>query len=159
MYHAIVRRKVLATFDHINGGDWEAMVDGLDAPFRYRFHGEHALGGVRTTRSSMIAWWQRVMRLLPGARFTVHEVLVNGGPARTRIAVRLSVAGAIPGGARYENTLFQFMTIRWGRVSDIESLEDLQVLERALDAVAASGEPEAHGRPIEDDAAEARERA
>lgn len=150
MYKRIVRSKVRAVFARINEGDYMAMVDGLASSFEYRFHGDHALGGRRTTREAMIRWWQRVLDLLPGARFDIHDVVVNGGPWRTRIAVRASVSGGLPGGARYENTVFQFMTLAWGKVTSVETVEDLQVLERALAAVAESGKPEALAEPVGD---------
>lgn len=150
MYKWIVRTKVRAVFDRINAGDSMAMVDSLAPSFEYRFHGDHALGGHRTTRASMIRWWSRVFDLLPGARFNIRDVLVNGGPWRTRIAVRASVSGDLPGGERYENTVFQFMTLAWGKVVSVETIEDLQVLGRALTAVAESGKPEALADPIND---------
>ena len=150
VYTRIVRARVRATFDRINDGDYRTMVDGLAPSFTYRFHGDHALGGVRTSRESMLRWWERVVRLLPGARFEVQDVLVNGGPWNTRIAVRSLVAGDLPDGTRYENTVFQFMTLVWGRVSSVETVEDLQVLERALEAVASGGVEEARAAPIVD---------
>lgn len=148
MYNAIVRAKVRATFDRINAGDYMTMIDSLAPGFEYHFHGEHALGGHRSTKESMIRWWERVFRVLPGAQFTIHDILVNGPPWRTRIAVRARIAGDLPGGERYENTVFQFMTLTWGRVARVETIEDLQVLERALQAVAATGEQEATAQPI-----------
>lgn len=150
MYKAIVRAKVRAVFDSINQGDYRVMVDGLAPEFVYEFHGEHALGGRRTTRAAMLRWWERTLRLLPGASFDVQEVLVNGGPWRTRIAMRSFISGDLPDGEHYRNTVFQFMTLRWGRVTEVETVEDLQVLERALAAVAASGVDEAMASPITD---------
>ncbi|QIK63224.1 nuclear transport factor 2 family protein [Leucobacter viscericola] len=150
MYKRIVRARLRDTFDRINEGDYMTMVDGLADSFEYRFHGQHALGGRRTSRASMLLWWQRVFRLLPGMHFAVQDVLVNGGPRRTRVAVRSLVSGALPGGQRYENTVFQFLTIAWGKVESVETIEDLRVLEHALRAVAESGNPEALADPIED---------
>lgn len=150
MYKRIVRAKVRTVFERINAGDHMAMVDGLAPSFEYRFHGDHALGGRRTTRESMIRWWERVLDLLPGAQFSIRDVLVNGGPWRTRIAVRAVISGDLPDGTRYENTVFQFMTLAWGKVVSVETVEDLQVLERALTAVAEAGKPEAHAAPISD---------
>lgn len=150
MYKRIVRAKVRAVFERINTGDYMTMVDGLSPSFEYRFHGDHALGGRRTTQESMIRWWQRVLDLLPEARFDIHDILVNGAPWNTRIAVRAAVSGDLPGGVRYENTVFQFMTLAWGKVVSVETIEDLQVLERALAAVAATGKPEALAAPIID---------
>lgn len=150
MYKRIVRAKVRSTFEKINDGDYMAMVDGLAPSFVYRFHGDHALGGRRTSTEAMIRWWQRVLDLLPGARFNIQDVLVNGGPWATRVAVRSSVSGDLPGGGRYENTAFQFLTLSWGKVTSVETVEDLQVLERALGAVAESGKTEALADPITD---------
>lgn len=150
MYRRIVRNKVRAVFERINAGDYMAMVDGLAPSFEYRFHGDHALGGRRTTRESMIRWWRRILDLLPAARFDIDDILVNGGPRRTRVAVRASISGDLPGGARYRNTVFQFMTLAWGKVISVETVEDLQVLERALAAVAENGKPEALAAPISD---------
>lgn len=152
MYAAVVRRKVVETFEAINQGDYARMIDGLDDRFTYRFHGRHALGGFRCTKESMAAWWERVLRLLPGARFTVEEVIVSGGPWRTRLAVRTHVRGPLPDGTVYENVMIQLMTLRWGRVTEVETLENLQELERALAVVAAHGQAEATAEPIEDPA-------
>jgi ketosteroid isomerase-like protein len=149
IYARIVEARIRSVFDRINAGDPMAMVDGLGEPFTYLFHGDHALGGRRTSRDAMIRWWQRVGELLPGARFTIHDVIVRGGPWRTRVAVRAGIQGPLPGGEVYRNTVFQFMTLRWGEVVDVETIEDLQVLTRALAVVAASGKPEAAAAPIE----------
>ncbi|MFV0375250.1 nuclear transport factor 2 family protein [Microbacterium sp.] len=145
-----MRSKVAAIFDRINEGDYSAMVDALAPAFEYRFHGEHALGGRRTTVAAMNRWWQRIFRLLPGVRFDIREVLVDGSPWRTRVAVRAEVAGELPGGALYRNTVFQFLTLAWGRVTSVETLEDLQVLEAALHAVGDAGNAEALADPETD---------
>lgn len=148
IYGMIVRGKVRKTFDKINKGNFMPMVDGLGDPFEYEFHGDTALGGRRTTREAMISWWERTLRLLPGAHFDVQDVLVNGGPWRTRVAVRSFISGPLPHGERYENTVFQFMTLSWGKVVEVETCEDLQKLQRALAAVADSGVEEAKAAPI-----------
>lgn len=150
MYHEIVRARVRSTFEKINRGDYMTMVQSLAPTFEYRFHGMHALGGRRTTTESVIRWWERTLRVLPGARFDIQDILVNGGPQRTRVAVRSLVSGDLPDGARYRNTVFQFMTLRWGRIVSVETLEDLQILQAALRAVHEAGDPEAVAEPITD---------
>ena len=42
------------------------------------------------------------------------------------------------------------MTLRWGKVVSVETLEDLQVLDRALATVAAAGVAETSAAPISD---------
>ena len=148
VYSMIVRNRVRSTFDKINSGDYQAMVDGLANPFEYLFHGDHALGGRRVSKEAMNRWWERTLRLLPGATFDIRDVLVNGGPWNTRVAVRSLVSGPLPNGEKYENTVFQFMTLKWGKVVSVETVEDLQVLQRALRVVADAGNDEALAEPI-----------
>lgn len=50
VYRSIVAGTVRSVFESINHGDPTPMVNGLGSPFRYEFHGDHALGGIRTTR-------------------------------------------------------------------------------------------------------------
>lgn len=62
--------------------------------------------------------------------------------------VRSRVVADLPDGSRYENTVVQLMTLAWGQVISVETMEDLKVLEHALDIVAASGMDEAHATAI-----------
>ena len=66
LYARLVDKKVRETFAQINAGNYEPMVAGLATSFEYVFHGNHALGGRRTTVKAMNRWWGRVFRLLPG---------------------------------------------------------------------------------------------
>lgn len=150
MYHAIVRRKVRDVFAAAGRGDCEPMLAGLAPVFGYRFHGEHALGGDRSTVDAMRRWWQRAYRLLPGVRFDVETVLVDGWPWNTTVATLVRVRGTLPDGSAYDNTLMQVLRMRWARITAIESMEDPDVLRRALDVVAAGGNAEAHAEPITD---------
>ncbi|GAB2511006.1 SnoaL-like domain protein [Corynebacterium atrinae] len=150
MYKLIVRSKVREMFDQINSGNFQSMVDKLAPSFNYRLHGDHALGGRRTTRASMITWWNRVFDLFPGAQYEIHDILVNGWPWRTRIAVRALFYADLPNGERYENTVFEFLTLSWGKVIEVETVEDIQLLKRALAIVADAGNTDALAAPISD---------
>lgn len=150
MQRCIVSRRIRGVFRALDDGDCRPMLASLAPQFVYVFHGEHALGGRRTTRESVERWWQRVFRLLPGHRFDVEDVVANGAPWRLRVAVRVTVTGRLPDGSTYRNTLFQFLTIRRGQVTSIESLENTQVLERALAVMATHGVSEAIAPPVED---------
>jgi ketosteroid isomerase-like protein len=151
MYHRIVAGKVRATFAAINGGDWERMISGMAPTFSYRFYGDHALGGERHTATALRLWWQRIYGLMPGLVFHVDDVLVAGWPWATRIAVRISVEVGLPDGSRYQNVVMQFVGMRWGKITEIRTLEDTLRLSQALDRLATAGIAEAHARPITDD--------
>ena len=47
MYHAIVRRRVVALFAAVSKGDARPVLDGLAPRFEHFFLGDHALGGSR----------------------------------------------------------------------------------------------------------------
>jgi ketosteroid isomerase-like protein len=151
----IVARRIRQIFARINAGDWETMVRSLATDSTYRFYGDHALGGERKTHEAMRAWWQRVFRLLPGAKFKVRDVLVAGWPWHTRVATDLIVRCTLPDGTPYQNVVNQFVRLRWGRVVEIRTLEDTQKLERALRALAAYGIEEAEAHQITDETTQA----
>lgn len=151
MYTALIRSRIRSIFCSLNEGDYQPMLDSLAPDFEYIFHGDHALGGRRTTLSEVEAWWQRVFRLLPGHHFAIEQILVDGPPWKTGVAIRGRIAGDLPGGEPYENILFQFMRIRWGRVTRIETLENLHTLDKALEHMHAAGNPEATADPITGD--------
>ncbi|MBV8932284.1 MAG: nuclear transport factor 2 family protein [Kutzneria sp.] len=150
MYHRIVAAKVRGAFAAISTGDWEQMIDGMAPRFTYRFYGEHALSGERHTTEALRRWWQRSSRLLPNPTFVVDDVVVSGWPWSTTVATRVHVSADLPGGHRYQNVVMQFIHMRWAKITDVWTLEDTAVLQRALDTVAAAGISEAHEAPITD---------
>ena len=150
MYRLIVAARIRQIFARLSAGDWETMVRSLAPTFTYRFYGDHALGGERSTLAGMQAWWRRVFRLLPGARFEPREVLVAEWPWSTRVATDVIVRATLPDGTPYENVFNQFVRLRWGRVTEVRTLEDTQKLARALRDLAAMGIREAEAPPILD---------
>jgi len=150
MYHAVVARTVRALFTRINQGDWQAMVDMLAPRFEYRFLGDTAISGRRTTRAAMEAWWPRLFRLFPEARFEVLDVLVAGPPWATRVMTRVVIRARLANDEAYENEFMQAIRLRWGRIVTVTTIEDTQRVAAALDRVAAAGVTEAAAAPIED---------
>ncbi|MGH1506362.1 MAG: nuclear transport factor 2 family protein [Acidimicrobiales bacterium] len=138
MYHRIVASKVRGTFAGLSEQRPEALLDQLATPFTYRFVGDTTLGGIRTTRADMEAWFARVARLLPGLRFHPVTVAVHGPPWNTMILTHVEVEAD-----GYHNEFFQSARLRWGRLTDIVTLEDLDLLRGHLDQLAASGVDEA----------------
>ncbi|AOS62101.1 nuclear transport factor 2 family protein [Actinoalloteichus hymeniacidonis] len=148
MYHRFVARRVRAVFAEISAGNWEPMVEGMASDFTYHFHGDHALSGERHTKAALRAWWERCFRLMPSPTFRVEEVLVTGPPWATRVATRVTVSAQILDGSDYENVVTQFLRMRWGKITEVRTLEDTVVLQRVLDRLAAAGIAEAHAAPI-----------
>ena len=150
MYHAIVERKVRRVFARISAGDFQPMLDSLAQRFSYRFEGDSPIGGIRTSRGSMRLWWERMYRLFPGLSFEVRDVVVAGGPWHTRIFTQLDFVKPLPDGTPYRNVVMQRMVMRWGRVTEILTLEDTQRCMRLLDWQAERGKGEARAAAISD---------
>ena len=150
MYHRIVAMQVRNAFAQISAGNWEAMVAGMAPAFTYRFYGDHALSGERHTHDALRRWWERCFRLLPNTTFDVEDILVAGWPWNTRVATAVTVNVGVVDGSRYQNVVHQFLRIRWGKITEVRTLEDTAVLEKTLDRLAAAGYAEAHAAPITD---------
>jgi ketosteroid isomerase-like protein len=132
MYKAIVRGKVRKTFRALSAGDTAPFFASLGPTFTYRFVGDSALSGERSTVDAMRLWWDRVFLLCPGAQFTVHDVVVNGPPWHTTVMVHASIAADLRTGERYTNELMQLMRLRLGKISEITTIEDTQHLSLTL---------------------------
>jgi ketosteroid isomerase-like protein len=150
MYHRFVKSKVRSTFAEISAGNWEPMMKAIAPRFTYRFYGDSALSGERHTAEAVRLWWQRSFRLLPDVTFDVLDIVVSGSPWNTSIATAVTVHASLADGSPYENVFNQFMHMRWGRVTEIRTLENTEVLQRAMDRLAATGYAEAHAAPITD---------
>jgi len=74
-----------------------------------------------------------------GLHLTIEDILVNGPPWRTRVALRAHDHLAGPDGDRYNNRVVAFLELRWGRLvrwEDYEDTERIAELDRVLGAVA-----------------------
>lgn len=155
MYHRIVASKVRQAFAQISAGNWQAMIDSMATEFTYRFYGEHALSGERHTTAALTMWWERNFRLMKDPRFEVMDIVVSGPPWATKVATLVEINALVAGTTPYSNIFMQMMKMSWGRITDIKTLEDTVVLERALAAASAAGMAEATADPITDQLAAA----
>jgi hypothetical protein len=95
-------------------------------------------------------WFERYMRVLPGFIFTPAEVVVNGWPWKTIIAVKLNVSWLRPDGEVYKNVALQMITLRWFKAVDIITIDDTSGFGALLnDLVNKFGVEEAGEKPIE----------
>jgi ketosteroid isomerase-like protein len=61
-----------------------------------------------------------------GLQYTIEDILVNGFPWNTRVAVRALDVLAGDDGDEYNNRLISFLEIRWGRLRRWEVYEDTE---------------------------------
>jgi hypothetical protein len=148
MYHAIVKRKLLAAFAELNEGRYDGIPAQFAARHCHRMVGDHALGGERHELAATARWYGRLQRLLPGLRFHIDGIWVSGWPWRTRAVVAWRDRFQLPGGRQGSNCGMHEFELRWGRVSALTVHCDTARLAVYLAEVAAAGQPEAAAPPI-----------
>jgi ketosteroid isomerase-like protein len=155
MYKMIVRAKLRRLYAGVGQGNWQPIVDSFADPFVYRFVGDTPLGGTRRTKAAMAAWWTRILTLCPGAALTPQRIVVEGWPWNTTVMTYVHFNATIPGpggtgSVPYQNEVMQLMTLRWGRITQVLTIEDTQRFARILPNLAAAGIAEATAVPIAD---------
>ena len=148
MYHAMVKRLAKRSFARVNERDFGPVLQGCAPDVHHRFAGTHALGGERHDREGFGLWLERLARLLPGLKLTVHDVWVKGLPHDTTAVVRWSATDRLPDGSDYRNHGVHIIKMRWGKVFDIDANEDSQVVAEGLQMWAKYGVAEAVAPPI-----------
>ncbi|MCU1426739.1 MAG: hypothetical protein JWL83_739 [Actinomycetia bacterium] len=143
MYHAIVARRTNAVWRRINERDVDAPWRMADEQMRFTFVGDTPLRADLTGRDAFRDWLRGAFVRFPDLRFTVLDVAVAGGPQRTRVSVRLRIEATLVDGSRYENFATQWLTLRWGRMTEDWVLEDTAALSRAC--VVQDGAPVSSG--------------
>jgi ketosteroid isomerase-like protein len=61
-----------------------------------------------------------------GLHFEIEDILVNGGPWNTRVALRAHDHRPGPEGDEYNNRVVAFLEIKWGRLVSWEDYEDTE---------------------------------
>ena len=139
MYKATVRALMRHSIKRLNAGDYSLMLKMASADFELAFPGDNSwskmfrpaeLGRERFVTHRGIdegtAFAQRFVD--EGIQFSIEDILVNGPPWNTRIALRVHDYVAGPDGApdEYNNRAVAFLEIRWGRLVRWEDYEDTQ---------------------------------
>jgi len=145
MYKAAVRALMRFSIRRLNEGDYSLMLRLAAPNFELAFPGENSwstmfrpqvLGRDRhaTHRGieEVTAFADRVVA--EGLQFQVEDILVNGPPWNTRIALRVNDHIPGPDGTgpadgsndMYANRAILFLTVRWGRLVRWEDYEDTE---------------------------------
>ena len=140
MYKASVRALMRYSINKLNNGDYSLMLKMASPNFELAFPGQNSwstmfrqqvLGRDRHVTHHGIAeataFADRFVS--EGIQFHIEDILVNGPPWNTRIAVRAYDFIAGPNGASddvYANRAVLFLEVRWGRLVRWEDYEDTQ---------------------------------
>jgi ketosteroid isomerase-like protein len=128
----LVCRLVLLSFERLNRRDVEAVLSRFADDVHFRFGGDHALAADLRGRDALRAWFGRAFELIPDLRFDVDDVIVTGVPWRVRAITRYRAEGTAGDGRLFAYTGVQFVTIRWGAVTEDLLYPDTQALAAAL---------------------------
>jgi len=140
VYKALVRRLVRHQIDQLNQGNYEPILKMAAADGELAFPGDNSWSSqfrppqpsrqqwtTHRGRAEMQAFADRFVAI--GLHLDIEDILVNGPPWHTRVAVRATdwqVATDGTGGDRYANRAVAFLELRWGRLIRWEDYEDTE---------------------------------
>lgn len=139
MYKASIRAMMRHSIAKLNAGDFSLMLKMASSDFEMAFPGDNSWGTMfRRVEPGRLAgvthrgieegtaFAQRFVD--EGVQFEVEDILINGPPWNTRIALR--VQSYVPGSAgepdRYNNRAIALLELRWGRLIRWEDYEDTE---------------------------------
>jgi ketosteroid isomerase-like protein len=131
MYRAIVAARTRAVWRRINQQEVDVPWRMAAPDLHFTFVGDTPLRADLRRRDEFRAWLAATFALFPTLKFTVDDVAVSGWPWRTRVAVRLQIHATLADGSAYSNVATQWLTLRWGRMTEDWVIEDTVALDRA----------------------------
>ncbi len=106
------------------------------------------MGGVRHDVAAVKSWLERLARLTPNLYITVTDIKVKGLPHNTLAIVRWTATATLLNGDSYINKGVHLVTLKWGKVTELDVYEDTKVVSDGLDKQFASGITEAKAPQI-----------
>lgn len=139
MYKAAIRALLRHGIERLNRGDYSLLLKLAHPDFELAFPGHNSwatmfrpqqTGRHRhvTHRGTAEATAFADRFVAEHIRFRIEDILVNGPPWNTRIAVRIHEFIADPAGGAdaYDNRAVLFLEARWGRLVRWEDYEDTE---------------------------------
>lgn len=128
MYKWAVRRLVLHNVRALNRGDMRPLLAGYANEATLVFPGTSSWAGEYRGKSAIESFLVRFVGA--GLVGDVLEILVNGPPWRTSVAVLFADrATALDGAAVYDNRVILYCRVAWGKVVYQEDFLDTQKVE------------------------------
>ena len=139
MYKATVRTLIRLSVAKLNKGDFRPLLKLAAPDFELVFPGDNSwstmFGPVQAGRKAVAthrgieegtAFAQRFVD--EGIQFVIEDILVNGPPWNTRVALRVHdyIEGESPDGDAYNNRAVAMLQLRWGRLVRWEDYEDTE---------------------------------
>ncbi len=148
MYHYIVKKLVKKSFGLVNEHRFTELTKGMALNIKHSFAGDHALGGVRHDVAAVKAWLERLGRIMLKLHITINNIVVKGLPHNTLAIVRWTATATLENGDPYLNKGVHFITLKWGRVTEIDVYEDTLAVANGLEKQYQAGITEAKAPQI-----------
>lgn len=127
IYRWFVRKQVLAGWELLSDQRIDELPLASDVHFVYL--GDHPLAADLHGADAERAWLRdELFGRLPGLRFEVEDMVIEGGPWSTRVAIRY--AAIREGQLVYRG--INFARVVWGKIVEETILPDTQALAAAL---------------------------
>jgi ketosteroid isomerase-like protein len=128
MYKWLVRTMIRRNIRALQAGDPGPLLAGYADDATFVFPGASSWGGEHRGRGAIEAFLRRFVA--EGLTGEAHDILVNGPPWRTTVAVLFTVHADDPDGTRvYDNRAVLFVRMAWGRIRYHEDFEDTHKVE------------------------------
>lgn len=139
MYKASIRALLRHSIKRLNRGDYSLMLKMASPDFQLAFPGENSWSTMfrpqhpgrerHVTHRGLTEVTAFADRFVDeGIQFQIEDILVNGPPWNTRIALRAHnfIPGAGGDADAYNNRAVLFLELRWGRLVRWEDYEDTE---------------------------------
>jgi hypothetical protein len=137
MYKAMVRKLIRRSIGTLNEGRYEPSLAVFDRDAQLSFPGDNSwsrefrfpqLGreafATHRGKDEIEAFLRRYVGT--GMQMSVEDILVNGPPWDTRVAVRVNHVVVVDGVTIYTNRAVLMARIVWGKIRDQEDYEDTE---------------------------------
>src|SRR5262249_37816408 len=104
-------------------------------------------------------WFERLARVLPNLHLEIKNIWVKGPPWHTMVFVQWDGTATLLNDGGYFQHAIHVITLRWGKIADLDVFEDSKEVAGALAAQAAAGLGDALAEPILSYSSPARRRA
>lgn len=127
MYKYSVRWMIRRNVRALSRGEIDPLVSSYSHDAVLVFPGESSWGGRYEGRQAIEAFLRRFVDA--GLEGEVHDILVNGPPWNTRVAVLFSDRAVEAGQPVYENRAMLYARAKWGKIVFQEDFEDTHRVE------------------------------
>ncbi len=139
MYKASIRALMRSSIRKLNDGNYALMLKMASPNFELAFPGQNSWATMFRSQQAgrerhathlgveeATAFAERFVD--EGVQFEIEDILVNGPPWNTRIALRVRsfIDGPSGTGDIYNNRALLFLEVRWGRLVRWEDYEDTE---------------------------------